>query len=764
MCHTLVGVPCVTLWIRTALRQDVAHLAVRPLPGLLALFVGGGNLNTINAYLTKLKDLLGLKVFQIVLLLFLGVFSYAVMYSNVKPEKITVELFKPAEQTIIAGKTVEDTYKTEQEKNDTVKQVSDVYTLKKEYAQNKVDLVDSIFDSAIEVMNETPPAHQKPGDSAKPDDHLSTDKKVELLKGKLTDEVNNELPSHIFTALVEAAEADLQIAKDVTVTVVNNVMSTRIPADEVENAKKRAEEELRFSSLKGELKAASIALARNVIIQNVFFDREKTEEQRQEALESVEPVKILQGQIIVVEGQLVDREIYRKLELTGVLEGDKTIQPFVGLAIIIILTVAALYYFFNTAEESNDFKTNHLIIFIVVFLIAISIMKTISLFSGDRFANLGYFFPAAMASMIIKILSNERYAAAATILLAGFGTIIFNEGSTGVLDIPIGLYILFSGMAGIIILTSRNFKARILPAGLALSFVNFALILAFLFISDGQYSKMEFLYYFAAALLSGLLSSVLTIGLLPFFEAGFGILSTMKLIELSNPNHPLLRKILTESPGTYHHSIMVANLAESACEAIGANGLLARVGCYYHDIGKTKRPQFFIENQMNIDNPHDRLPPATSRDIIIAHATDGAEILRKHRLPREIVDIAEQHHGTTLLKYFYHKATKLGEDVNEDYYRYPGPKAQTKEIAVIGIADSVEAAVRSMAQPTAEKIENLVVSIISDRLHDHQFNECDITMRELQIVKKSLCETLNGIFHSRIEYPEFQKTEQKVKI
>ncbi|XBO87568.1 HDIG domain-containing metalloprotein [Bacillus licheniformis] len=151
---------------------------------------------------------------------------------------------------------------------------------------------------------------------------------------------------------------------------------------------------------------------------------------------------------------------------------------------------------------------------------------------------------------------------------------------------------------------------------------------------------------------SGIGSSVLVLGLMPFFESGFGILSTMKLLELSNPNHPLLRKILTETPGTYHHSVMVANLSEAACEAVGANGLLARVGAYYHDIGKTKRPQYFIENQMNIDNPHDKLSPQLSKNIIIAHATDGADMLRDHKMPKELVDIAEQHHGTSLLKFF----------------------------------------------------------------------------------------------------------------
>jgi cyclic-di-AMP phosphodiesterase PgpH len=228
----------------------------------------------------------------------------------------------------------------------------------------------------------------------------------------------------------------------------------------------------------------------------------------------------------------------------------------------------------------------------------------------------------------------------------------------------------------------------------------------------------------------------------------------MRLIELSNPNHPLLRKILTETPGTYHHSVMVANLADAACEAIGANGLLARVGCYYHDIGKTKRPQFFIENQMNIENPHDRLPAQTSANIIVAHATDGAEMLKKHRMPKEIVDIAEQHHGTTLLRFFYHKATTNGKEAKEEDYRYPGPRAQTKEAAIVGIADSVEAAVRSMRQPSAEQIESVIGNIISDRLQDGQLNECDLTLKELDIVANSFIETLKGIFHSRIEYPK----------
>lgn len=252
-----------------------------------------------------------------------------------------------------------------------------------------------------------------------------------------------------------------------------------------------------------------------------------------------------------------------------------------------------------------------------------------------------------------------------------------------------------------------------------------------------------------------------------FFEATFGILSALKLVELSNPNHPLLRKLLTETPGTYHHSVMVGNLSEAAAEAIGADGLLCRVGSYYHDIGKTKRPFYFIENQNNMENPHDSIEPKLSKSIIVAHARDGVEMQREYKLPKPIRDIAEQHHGTTFLHYFYHKALKLAEekgvepDFTEEDFRYPGPKAQSKEAAVVGIADSVEAAVRSLRKPTVLQVETMIEKIIKSRLDDHQFDECDLTIKELDIIARTLKETVMGIFHSRIEYPEDVRKPKK---
>jgi len=714
--------------------------------------------------LNSILNLLNIRLFRILLFLILGIVMFVSMYSNVKPEKLNLTLFSIADQTIRSPITVEDKTNTERKKQEAVDQVQDVYTVKKEYTQNQVDLITSIFDSVTEVNNEMEAEMEE--SEADEENEVSKssaqilDEKLTRVKAMLTSEVNDAVSTQSFTAMLQASPDEISIAKDLTVTAVNNVMGNRIPADGVENAKKRVEEELKYTSLNSGLKNAIIQLGRFAIIQNEFYDPRATEDLRQQASDGVEPVKILEGQIIVEEGQLISRDIFHKLELAGLLDSENSVRPFVGLAMMIFIILCSLFFIFDELKAAGN-KQNQLLIFSLIFIIVLLIMKLLSLFTDFEYSEIGYVVPAAMGPMLIKILINERLAIVQTVILGITGSILFNQGITGTLNVSVAFYIIASGLAGILYLRHQNQRSKILQAGLFVSLVNLFVIIALVLLRNSQYSGLEYGINLLVAFFSGISSAVLTIGLLPFFEAGFGVLSTMKLIELSNPNHPLLRKILTEAPGTYHHSVMVANLAESACEAIGANGLLARVGCYYHDIGKTKRPQFFIENQINIENPHDKLPPMTSKNIIIAHATDGAEMLRKHKMPKEIIDIAEQHHGTTLLKFFYHKAKQNGVEVKEADYRYPGPKAKTKEVAIIGIADSVEAAVRSMTNPTHDQIETLVKSIISDRLQDGQLNDCDITLKELNIVGESFCETLKGIFHSRIEYPEM--TKQKVK-
>jgi cyclic-di-AMP phosphodiesterase PgpH len=717
-------------------------------------------LKKIQQYLIQIKKLLDYTFFRVLVFVVLGIILFTSMYGNVKPEKLDISLLTVAEKTIRSPATVEDKISTEKKRQEALDQVQDVYTLKKEYSSNQVDLISSIFDSGTEINEEIEDerkkqiaAEEEPIDVLQP----TIEEEVTMLKAKLTDRVIKDLSERVFTALVQASDDELAIAKDLTVTAINNVMNKRISADDVENAKKSLEEELKFTTLNSDLKNAAIELGRYAVIQNEFYDPEATEELRKQQAESVEPVKILQGQIIIEEGKLIRQEEFRQLELVGLLDNKQSYKPFIGLLILISIILSSLYYYFYQLKEQPEKKHTNLLLFGIIFILTFFILKIVSMLQIFNYSGIGYLFPAAMGGMLIKILIDEKLAILSSIIFSIFGSLLFNEGVSGTLNFSVGIYIMFSSLAALLFLSDQNQRSKILQAGSFAAAVNLFTIWALMFLPNGQFSGLEYGYYILTAIFSGIGSAVLTMGLLPLFETSFGILSTMKLIELSNPNHPLLRKILMEAPGTYHHSVMVANLADAACEAIGANGLLARVGCYYHDIGKTKRPNFFIENQMHRENPHDRLPPDKSANIIISHVTDGAAILKKYNLPKEIIHIAEQHHGNTLLKFFYHKAVQGEQEVKEEDYRYPGPKAQTKESAIVGIADSVEAAVRSLNQPTPETIESLVKKIVSDRLQDGQLNECDLTLKELETVSHSFCETLKGIFHSRIEYPEMTK-------
>ncbi|CAM5205900.1 HD family phosphohydrolase OS=Lysinibacillus sphaericus OX=1421 GN=LS41612_08045 PE=4 SV=1 [Lysinibacillus sphaericus] len=434
-----------------------------------------------------------------------------------------------------------------------------------------------------------------------------------------------------------------------------------------------------------------------------------------------------------------------------------SLKPIAGLIILTFIQMIFMYIYFDRWEIEEQKKRNALLVTVIVYSFSILLMKFISLVADGFDVTIAFLFPTALATMLVRLLADDRAAVLITVMTAASAGVIFQEGYSSVMQMEITLYIIFGGFASLFFMRSVEKRSHIMQAVAVISVVNMGFIAFYLLMTQSSYGLSELLFYFIAAILSALLSGALTMGLLPFFESAFSLLSTLRLIELSNPNHPLLKKLLMETPGTYHHSVMVANLAEAACEAIGADGLLARVGCYYHDIGKTKRPAFFIENQMSGMNPHDSMPPETSAEIIIAHTTDGAEMLRRYKMPQEIIDIALQHHGTSLLKFFLYKAKEEGKVIDEAKFRYPGPKPQTKEAAVISVADSVEAAVRSMKEPNAEKIHKLVRAIIDDRVQDHQFDECDISIKELKCIEQVLCETLNGIFHSRIEYPKADK-------
>ncbi|WP_429666263.1 HD family phosphohydrolase [Bacillus gobiensis] len=686
---------------------------------------------------------------------FLAALLFFLLFFHIRPETLDLDLFSVSDQTIYSPSTVEDEQATENRKREAVDEVKDQYVMRKDFSDNQVDLVASIFSSIAEVKAERDEKSKNEG--SPPDDKTL----IDSVKKQLTKDVNDALSDDIILSLLNTSNEELENVKDYVITTVNSIMGNEISIEEIEEAKNSVNKELKNYSIPSELQNAAVTVGRYAIIPNHVYDPKGTEQKRQDAADNVQPVQIKQGQILVEENQLIDREVYRKLQLAGLLDGSDLYRPVTGLLLLIGLFIAVMAYYFQKQDKPITEKNKSLLLYSLIFVITILLMEVISLFQQMDYRNTAYLVPVAMGGVLIKLLLDEKIAILSSIIFAICGSIMFNDEVTGAFNFVAGIYLLISSISGVLFLGKHNARAKILQTGLYVSIINTLVMAALLFIQNTTQPGWEIGTNAVMCIFSGVASSVLAIGLTPFFETGFGLLSTIRLIELSNPNHPLLRKILTETPGTYHHSVMVANLSEAACEAVGANGLLARVGAYYHDIGKTKRPQYFIENQMNIDNPHDKLSPQLSKNIIISHAVDGANMLRNHKMPKELVDIAEQHHGTSLLKFFFYKAKEKGDRITEEEFRYPGPKPQSKEAAIISIADSVEAAVRSMHNPNPDRIEKLVRAIISDKLQDNQFSECDLTFKELNNIAKTLCETLQGIFHSRIEYPESVK--QKVK-
>lgn len=717
----------------------------------------------------KLRVMVGYRTFVISSLILTGAIVFLFMINNVRTEQYDYEdkEFLLTNETIRAVKTVEDPVKTELERNRAASEVADVYQFKEEDKENRIAIITSLFDYVEEVQEEFTPTDSVTGtepdtDADKDKDKVpedTVDKQVKQLKENLNAlEKEGEglrFSDDALASLLKLEKYKLQNLQTVLTTNVKEVMSEPIRSEQLVAAKNDIEDRIRENTLIPEnVLPTAILIGRYSIVENETLDVEQTEARIGQAKAGVEPTRILQGQVIVQEGQIIDKEVIRQLKLVGMLTNQSSLKPIFGLLLFVALCMWLFYMQLSKWNADRGDKQRAIIVLMLIFIFSVSGMKLISLVSENFDVTIAFLFPTALAPMLVRSLINERFAVLITVVTAAVAGVIFQEGYSAVLQMEITLYILFGGLAGLYIIQGAEKRTHLLQTSMSVAVVNLIFMAFYLLMAQSNYGWSELLFYGIAALTSGLLSGALTIGLLPFFESAFGLISAMKLIELSNPNHPLLKKILTETPGTYHHSVMVANLADAACESIGADGLLARVGCYYHDIGKTKRPGFFIENQMSHANPHDSLPPEVSRDIILAHGTDGAAILRKHKMPKEIIEIAEQHHGTSLLKYFYVKAKEEGKDILEDDFRYSGPKPQKKETAIISIADSVEAAVRSMREPTKEKIQEIVHTIVKDKLQDGQFDDCDLTIKELKTVERVLCETLNGIFHSRIEYPQ----------
>ncbi len=500
-----------------------------------------------------------------------------------------------------------------------------------------------------------------------------------------------------------------------------------------------------------ELKNIGNQLVKAILKPNRVIDEEATLKKQQEAYNNdANIVKIKKESRIISFGDVVTEDKLQLLEELNLLETKSKYDYLFSIGILTtILFLAGLVIVFLKKYNKkiyNDKKDLLLLSLIVVIILVLARC----LFPYYE----GLVIPVFVGTMLVSILLNMELAVVINCVLT-VGISIMIKGDNKFLFMG-----LICGVISAFLVTKASQRSKLSMNGILLGLINVVLIVAlnFIYKSDLQTIIKDSI----AVFLNGLISMVLTIGLLPFLESVFNIVTPLKLLEISNPNHPLLKRLLIEAPGTYHHSLMVGNLAEIATEDIGGNALLSRAGAYFHDVGKLKRPDFFKENQLS-ENPHDRMTPNLSTLVITSHAKDGVDIAIKYKLPTAIRDIIKQHHGTTLVAYFFHRAMKAGgdEEIKQENFRYEGPRPQTKEAAVVMLADSVEAAVRSMTDKTEGKIEGLIRKIIKDKLDDGQLDMCQLTLSDLDTIAKSFMRVLSGYFHAREQYPEIKDALKK---
>lgn len=504
------------------------------------------------------------------------------------------------------------------------------------------------------------------------------------------------------------------------------------------------------------------------LVPNYVVDETETARRRQEARDRTPPhaVDVLEGELIVYEGQIVRDVDLEKMEAAGLRNPTISWLNAAGHLALVVGLVACYTLFLRRFHERMVQDTRSLLLVGLLMVIAVAGAKV--MVPGR--VGLAYAFPLPTVSILLTLLLSPTVGVGATVVLAVL------VGVLGGPSLTLAVLGLAGGLVGVLSVWKAQRVSTFFLTGAYVTLANMAVVVAFRLIA--QTLDLEPLATAAiACTINGFASVILGFATFGFLGSLFGRVTLLQLMELSNPNHPLLHRLMREAPGTYYHSIIVGNLAERAAEVIGADPMLVRVGAYFHDIGKVVRPYFFVDNQAGRTNIHDDLPPRSSAQIITDHVRDGMALAHRYRLPETIVQFIPQHHGTTIAAYFYRRALQQEETVNPDDFRYPGPRPQSREAAILMLADSVEATVRSMNQSGKlnevlegskegdgeDPLAKLVAGIIEERVRDGQLDESDLTFRDLQSVRQAFVEMLHGVYHPRIVYPEFGKAQDATR-
>lgn len=526
------------------------------------------------------------------------------------------------------------------------------------------------------------------------------------------------------------------------------------------------------SPIKGkELSPIVLKMAEHFLRPNLTFNKDETEGKKADAKEKVNPVyfQVKRGEVILRAGDRVQEEHLLKIKaLKKAQERTHLLSMIIGMGLLTFLILASLYQFSTQNIRKITLSQKDLLFFSTALLGIIAFLKLFQLITdvlGGEFFSIPsssylYLFPIATGTMLVRIVLNSEVAIVFTLLASYFSAALVGNQL---------FYFIFTFVGSVIgahKVARCEQRSILIKAGITVGGINFLMILSYNLLSGNPF-KMTLLSDLMMGFLGGALASVLVLGIAPIIESLFGYTTDIKLLELANMDHPTLKDLILQAPGTYHHSIIVGSLVEAAAKSIAANPLLAKVSAYYHDIGKLKKPLYFIENVGGGENKHDHLTPTMSSLILISHVKDGVEMARENRLGERIGHIIQQHHGTNLISYFYQKAKEKEnpemESINENDFRYPGPKPQTKEAGIVMLADSVEAASRALTDPTPSRINSLVQRITNNIFLDGQLEECELTLKDLQKIQESFNRILTAIFHQRIDYPISTSSELSKK-
>ena len=544
-------------------------------------------------------------------------------------------------------------------------------------------------------------------------------------------------------------EAEWQEVKDETVRVLLRAMQGEIRESQVPALRRQVPTLISYS-LTDDQSLVVESIVSSLVTDNTFYNAARTEEARQKARDDTPPVPVTyqRGEAIVRAGDLVRAVDIEALDQFGLRQQETRWESIVGavaLALVLTLLLALLISRLQPSLWSRWRAALVTILLVGLFVL----MGRLMLPYTDTVVP--YLYPLPALSMLLAILFGPALGISVGVIVALLGAYL----AGGSMEITV--YLLAGTLMGALALGQGERIRSFMRAGLAVALTNAAVILLFGLLNPEQ-DMLKVAIEALVGIVSGAVAASLTLAAFFLLSALLDVVTPFQLIELSRPTHPLFRQLLFKAPGSYHHSLLVANMAEEAAERIGADGLLTRVGTYYHDIGKTVRPFFFTENRVGQVNPHERLDPRTSARIIISHVLDGLELAEQYHLPSAVRAFIPEHHGTGLTLAFYRMAVKAaeetGEEVNEEDFRYPGPKPQSRETAILMLADGCEARIRSAEPQSTEEIERLIRDTISARLDSGQLNESDLTLRDLENIAEAFADVLQGVYHPRVKYPE----------